>query len=249
MAKKISRLDACGWNSFSAGLFFKDEGRRHRDIGDDLLHIIHKHCKGSKVLELCSGGGKLLLHLAKVGFTITGIDLSKDMLEICQHEINKEPKAVQDRIILIQGDMCTFDLKKKFDFIILEDDGFMYLLTKEDQLSCLERVYMHLADNGLFFLSFSTPQKELSSSGGYEYDAVSQIKTQPCEWNVVDRDGKKKIIKQGVERRRMTHPQELELLLHISKLIPVYRWGDLQMHPFTDPLAQEYNYLIKKSEC
>jgi len=241
-----SRLHACGWDSFRPELFFEDEGRRQRDIGNDLLLIIHTYSKGKRVLELCSGGGKLLIHLAKAGFQVTGVDLSKDMLDICQRKINKESKTVQDRIILVQDDMYTFDLKEKFDFVLLEDDGFMYLLTQEDQLSCLERVYEHLADNGLFFLSFTTPQREFSSPGEYEYDALNQVKKQPCEWTVTDNDGKQHIVKQGIERRKMTYPAELELLLQMSRLVPAHRWGDLHMHPFTDPATQEYNYLIKK---
>jgi hypothetical protein len=145
-----------------------------------------------------------------------------------------------------RDDMCTFDLKETFDFIILEDDGFMYLLTREDQLACLQRVHTHLSDNGLFFLSFATPQRELQSVKDVEYDKDTQIITQRCNWTIIDAKGQQKIVEQGIERRRLTYPEELESLLKMSKLIPVARWGDLQMHPFVDPSRQEYNYMIKK---
>lgn len=246
--KDASRLDSCGWNSFGAELFFKDEGRRKRDVGDDILRIIHKYSKGKRVLELCSGGGKLLIQLARAGLQITGIDLSRDMIEICREEVKKESTDVQDRIKFVLDDMCTFNIGKKFDFIILEDDGFVYLLTQEDQLACLKRVHEHLADNGSFFLSFTTPHKELNSSAEYNYDPVTQIITQPCVWTISDEKGIQKTVKQGIERRRMTYPQELEMLLYVSELTPIHRWGDLHMHPFTNPLIQEYNYLIRKSE-
>jgi SAM-dependent methyltransferase len=246
MTKEKSRLDACGWNSFRTELFFKDEGRKKRDIGKNILSIIQKYSKGKRVLELCSGGGKLLIQLARAGLQVTGVDLSKDMLEICQEEVKKESTDVQDRIQLVLDDMCTFHIGNKFDFIILEDDGFVYLLTQEDQLACLKRVHDYLENTGLFFLSFTTPHKELNSSDEFEYDPAAQIITQPCVWTISDEKGVHKTVKQGIERRRMTYPQELELLLSMSKLTPVHRWGDLQMHPFTDPLTQEYNYLIKK---
>jgi SAM-dependent methyltransferase len=241
-----SRLDACGWNSFKSELFFEDKGRTHRNIGDDFIHIIRTLCKGDRILELCSGGGKLLIHLARHGLKVTGIDLSKDMLNICRMNIEKEPKSVRDRIQIFQDDICTFSINKVFDFIILEDDGFMYLLTKDDQLSCLKRVHAHLSDTGLFFLSFATPQKELNAADEYEYDAHNQIKTQPCIWTIDGKDGNLRIVKQGIERRRLTYPEELESLFTMSKLSPISCWGDLHLHPFTDPLTQEYNYLIKK---
>ena len=246
--KKVdsSRLDACGWNSFKSGLFFNDEGRKKRDIANDILRIIHKYSEGKRVLELCSGGGKLLIQLAKAGLQVTGVDLSRDMIGICREEVNKESNTVQDRIQLVLGDMCSFDIGEEFDFVILEDDGFVYLLTQEDQLACLKHVYEHLKDNGLFFLSFTTPQKELNSSAKAEYDPITQVITQPCVWTITGQDGKPQVIRQGFERRRMTYPQELELLLLMSNLAPVHRWGDLQMHPFTDPATQEYNYLITK---
>jgi len=243
-----SQLDACGWNSFDPKLFFKDEGRRRRDIGGDLFCIIQKFCKGNRILELCSGGGRLLIHLARQGLTVTGIDLSKEMLHLCRMNIESESKSVQGRIRIIQDDMCTFDFQETFDFIILEDDGFMYLLTKDDQLSCLQRVSAHLSDNGFFFLSFATPQKELNSASNYEYDTINQVKTQPCEWTILDQNGHQQNIKQGFERRRLTYPEELECLLALSQLSPVACWGDLQMNPFTDPLTQDYNYLIEKHQ-
>jgi len=247
-SKNLSRLDACGWSSFRPTLFFDDDGRRRRDVGDDFIRIINEICPGKMILELCSGGGKLLIQLAQAGFKVTGIDLSKDMLDICRKIVENEEKVIQERIRLVQDDICTFELKEKFDFIILEDDGFMYLLTQEDQLLCLQRVHAHLAGNGFFFLSFSTPQKELNSLGEFEYDTIHQVKTQPCVWTIVDENGVRDTVREGVERRRLTYPCELELLLQISGLQPVSRWGDLQEQPFVDPFSQEYNYLIKKKE-
>ena len=44
-----SRLDACGWNSFKTELFFKDEGRKNRDIGDDILRIINKYSDAQNI--------------------------------------------------------------------------------------------------------------------------------------------------------------------------------------------------------
>jgi SAM-dependent methyltransferase len=242
----ISRLKACGWSSFRLELFFGDEGRKYRDVGEDFIRIIKEIYAGRKVLELCSGGGKLLIQLARAGFEVTGIDLSKGMLDMCRKVIEKENTSVRGRIRLCQDDICTFDLGEEFDFIILEDDSFVYLLTTEDQISCLKRVHSHLAEDGFFFLSFTTPQRELNSSSVFEYDSVTQIKTQPCLWTVANENGKASIVKEGIERRRLTYPCELELLLMISGLSPVSRWGDLYMNPFVDSTLQEYNYLIRK---
>ena len=244
-----SRLDRCGWSSFRPELFLNEPGRKSRDEGDAFLKLLQDFCRGHHGLELCSGAGKLLIHLARNGYEVVGLDLSHEMLEICRKDMAEEDEEVQRSIRLVQGDMCTFDLGKTFDFIILEDDGFGYLLTQEDQISCLRRVRQHLSNEGYFFLSCTTPEKEWASSapGEYEYDPILQIKTAEHLWSVVDDSGNEKIVKEGFERRKLTYPCELELLLRFVGLHVVHRWGDLDRNAFVDPSKQEYNYLIRKA--
>ena len=238
-----SRLSKCGWNSFRPELFLNEPGRRSRDVGDRFLSILQEFSQGTQVLELCCGAGRLLTHLARSGYEMVGLDLSAEMLEICREEASRSGRTVDQRIRLVQADMCTFDLKQAFDFIILEDDGFVYLLTLEDQLSCLSRVRDHLIDGGYFFLSFTTPERELPNSCEVEYDPVLQVKTSQNRWE----NGDLNLVQEGFERRKLTYPSELELLLKSSGLEPVHRWGDLNRNAFTDPLNQEYNYLIKRT--
>jgi len=241
-----SRLDTCGWSSFRPGLFLDEPGRKYREVGDAFLSLIRDFSTGHRILELCSGAGKLVIHLAQNGFQVVGLDLSSDMLEICRKDVAAEDMAVRARIQLIQGDMYTFDLKTAFDFIILEDDGFGYLLTQEDQISCLTAISRHLSDEGYFFLSCTTPQRDLARPS-CEYDPIHQIKTAEHRWDVVGEDGTEQIIQQGFERRKVIYPCELELLLKMAGLEAVHRWGDLERTPFVDPSKQEYNYLIRKA--
>ena len=241
------RLDTCGWSSFRPELFLNEPGRKSRDVDAAFLALLRDFCSGERVLELCCGAGKLLVHLARSGYETVGLDLSPEMLDICRREVSREGVDVQARIRLIQGDMCSFDLRQAFDFIVLEDDGFVYLLTQEDQIRCLSRVRRHLADGGYFFLSFTTPDRELAATGGFDYDPITQVKTAPNRWAVADAQGKLTVVEEGFERRKLTYPCELELLLQLAGLEAVYRWGDLDRTPFSEPSTQEYHYLIRNS--
>jgi SAM-dependent methyltransferase len=242
-----SRLRDSGWDSFRPELFLNEPGRQTRDVGDFFVKLLEDFSKGKRVLEVCSGGGKLLIQLARAGFEMVGIDLNLRMIEICRRAVNEEPPEIRNRIRLVHEDMCTFELSEEFDFIILEDDAFVYPLTQEDQISCLRAINRHLKRDGHLILCCTTPQKELKSEGAPGYDPIRQIKTMQNEWTAFDDGGNPRIVKEGFERRRLVYPNELELLLKIAGLEPVERWGDYHRSPFTNPAEQEYCYLIRKT--
>lgn len=84
--------------------------------------------------------------LAKEGYTITGIDYSKEMLNLA----SKKAKSHNVDIALQQGDIRNFSLDKKFDLAISMYNVFCDLNGLED----LEKTFLHTAKaikkNGLF---------------------------------------------------------------------------------------------------
>ena len=243
-----SRLDECGWTSFRAELFLNEPGRKGRDSSKFFLDLLRDFCKGAKVLELCSGSGKLLISLAKEGYEVVGVELSPEMLEVCKRDIAGQPREVRQRIRLVHDDMCSFNLNETFDLVILEDECFAYLLSTEDQIACLTRTRDHLADSGYVFLGFKTPYQELSDSESFEYDSLHQVKTTPLHWDVVDEQGTVRTISEGFERMKLTYPCELDLILKHIGLRTRHKWGDADRSPFNDPCNQEYHYLVEKDE-
>jgi SAM-dependent methyltransferase len=207
--------------------------------------MLREYSCGRRVLDLCCGTGSLCLHLARAGYDATGLDLSAGMLQILHERRAAEPAEVGGRLQTIQADACAFHLPGLFDFILLEDDSFVYLHTRDDQLACLSCVREHLAEQGHFFLQFTTPQRELLADEEYDYDELRQIKTLSCRWTWIDGDGLERQTTQGLQRRRLTWPAELELLLETAGLQVVHRWGDLDRTPFKDPAFQEYCYLMR----
>lgn len=112
---------------------------------------------GGSVLEVGCGTGRILIPTARAGMTITGFDLSTHMLAICRERMLDEPPEVQARVDLVEGDMRSFDLGRKFALITLPFRPFQHLTTVEDQLSCLQTLYRHLQPDGKLILDLFNP--------------------------------------------------------------------------------------------
>jgi ubiquinone/menaquinone biosynthesis C-methylase UbiE len=58
---------------------------------------------GGPVLELACGTGRVLIPSAQAGATITGLDLSRAMLDRTRQKIAALPAEVQQRVTLVEG--------------------------------------------------------------------------------------------------------------------------------------------------
>jgi demethylmenaquinone methyltransferase / 2-methoxy-6-polyprenyl-1,4-benzoquinol methylase len=67
------------------------------------IRIISRHSKNPEILDVATGTGDLAIAAVKINpLKITGIDISKNMLEIGKEKIIK--KGLSDKIELLQGD-------------------------------------------------------------------------------------------------------------------------------------------------
>ena len=105
------------------------------------------------VLELACGTGRILLPIARSGVEVTGIDLSSNMLDVCRSRLSAEDSDVQKRVTLIEDDIRTFRLNRKYPLIFLPYSTFQLLLDMDSQMRCLKSVSDHLTDDGIFVLS------------------------------------------------------------------------------------------------
>ena len=115
---------------------------------------------GGPVLEVGSGTGRVLIPIARAEVEITGLDLSPNMLQVCQRRLGEEPQAVRSRVTLKHGDMRDFDLGRSFNLVILPFRPFQHLTTVDDQLSCLASIRRHLVDGGQLVLDLFNPWLE-----------------------------------------------------------------------------------------
>jgi SAM-dependent methyltransferase len=139
-------MSVFGYYSKYYDLLYKD-----KDYGaeaDYIQRCIHKFAPGAKsVLELGCGTGKHACLLAKNGFTITGVDMSGEMLE----EANKRKEIEKiGSISFVEGNIQTVRLQKKFDSVISLFHVISYQTGNEHLEAAFKTAAVHLNDKGLF---------------------------------------------------------------------------------------------------
>lgn len=113
-----------------------------------LLKIFGKYSRNKvkDILSLGCGTGGHDLILAKKGYQVTGVDVSKQMIEIARK------KAVEKnvKIEFILSDLKKLKINKKFDVVIAMFNIAGYQNTSEDFYKFVKVSASHLKKNGLF---------------------------------------------------------------------------------------------------
>jgi SAM-dependent methyltransferase len=133
----------------------------YADVGDvEFWEAIAPPASEGPVLELGSGTGRLLLPLARAGHEVVGIDAAPHMIARCRTKLQAEPADVRARVSLLEADMTSFQLDRRFALVFCAFGSFHHLSTVEQQLACLERCREHLLPGGRLVLDLINPDPE-----------------------------------------------------------------------------------------
>jgi SAM-dependent methyltransferase len=225
------------------------------------------------VLELGCGTGRILLHLARQGKHVVGLDLAEPMLDKLRAKLAGEPQEVQDRIELVQGDMADFELDERFGLVIAPFRAFQHMLDSAQQRSCLERVAQHLLPDGLYVHNSFNPNLEyivnaMKQAGTWKQvnefarpengqlvlryvqlkpDPAKQIHVLRWRFEIFDQSGV--LLETLIEdmELRWLYRWEAEYLLELSGLMIAEAYGDFDKRPL-DGQASELIYVCRRKE-
>lgn len=109
-------------------------------------------------IDLGAGCGFQSIPLAKVGFTVTAVDLDAKLLN------ELESHSAQLPIQIVQGDLVDFDkhIKGNTELIVCMTDTLCHLETKNRVVSLFEKVMTSLEENGRFIITFRDLSFKLS---------------------------------------------------------------------------------------
>jgi SAM-dependent methyltransferase len=114
------------------------------------------------VLDLGCGTGNSSMPMFALGFDVTGLDASEEMLEKAREKLPP--------VTFVQGDFKTFKLEKKFSLVYSVFDSLNNLLTEQDFLAAAQNIHAHLQPGGFFMFDVNTTTglRELWEAGRAE---------------------------------------------------------------------------------
>ncbi|WP_432931865.1 class I SAM-dependent methyltransferase [Microbispora sp. CA-135349] len=105
-----------------------------------------------RALEFAIGTGRVAIPLAERGVPVTGIELSRPMID------QLRTKADEETIPVIVGDMATAVAPGEYTLVYLVYNTISNLLTQAEQVACFRNAARHLAPGGRFVIELWVPE-------------------------------------------------------------------------------------------
>lgn len=103
-------------------------------------------------LEFAIGTGRVAVPLAERGVPVTGIELSRPMID------RLRTKADEAAIPVIVGDMATATAPGRYTVVYLVFNTIANLLTQAEQVACFRNAARHLVPGGRFVIELWVPE-------------------------------------------------------------------------------------------
>ena len=197
----------------------------------------HEPAKSApKVLDLCCGIGRISSELARMGFAVTGVDITESFLNTAKEDAEHENLNIE----YIHADAREFVRSEYFDTIVNLYISFGYFTDQKDDLKVLRNVYKSLKNGGTFIIETlgketvvrDFVEAEWFERTGYtvltEYEPLDSWTFLKNRWIII-KDG------QRVEKiftQRLYSASELRAILQEAGFNKVEIYGDWDESPY-----------------
>lgn len=107
---------------------------------------------GGRALELAVGTGRVAVPLAERGVPVTGIELSRPMLDRLRTKVDEAT------IPVVVGDMATATAPGRYALVYLVFNTISNLLGQAEQVACFRNAARHLVPGGRFVIELWVPE-------------------------------------------------------------------------------------------
>ncbi|GAA4525962.1 class I SAM-dependent DNA methyltransferase [Amycolatopsis samaneae] len=187
-------------------------------------------------LEFAIGTGRVAVPLSARGVPVTGIELSRPMLDRLRTKVDEQT------IPVVVGDMATATAPGRYPLVYLVYNTISNLLTQDEQVGCFRNAARHLVPGGRFVIELGVPDLRtlppgqdavvFHSESGYlgvdTYDVVRQhLVSHHFEF------GEGRRFRLGRSPHRYVWPGELDLMGRLAGLELESRHADWSGAEFT----------------
>lgn len=156
--------------------------RRNGLLGDVAFYQAAAERFGGPILELGCGDGRLTIPLARAGYDVVGVDISRPMLTRCRARLAAERLIVAERVTLIEADATAADLgDRRFPLVIIPFNVLILMADRRRQRALLDVAARYLADGGA--AAFDVMNPLTLTLGGDDAPLVSQPRRNPATGN------------------------------------------------------------------
>jgi SAM-dependent methyltransferase len=238
---------------------------RRRRIDVRFYVSLAERRKAETVLELGAGSGRVARALARSGVSVVGVEVLPEMVAHARALLGREPRAVRERVTMVQADLRSLRLKKRFPLVIAPFNVLSHLYSRPDFEAAMRVVKAHLMPRGRFALDVTMPDLRaflrdpmrsykcpprrdvernviVESAESFAYDCAAQI--QLVTTMAHDR-GEFQTAHLLALAHRQFFPRELEALLHYNGFVVEEHAGGFGGEPLGE--ASESQVIVARA--
>lgn len=103
------------------------------------------------ILDVGCGTGRVLIHLARQGHRVHGIDNDRAMLDRLELKMEQEAR-LNESIRAIYADALEYEYQSRFALILLTYNGLMHFHGQDRQIALLSKLRRWLSEDGLLVI-------------------------------------------------------------------------------------------------
>ena len=191
------------------------------------------------ICDCACGTGSMSVEFAKRGLRVTGVDISREMLENAGEKARRAGVQIQYAC----QDMCRLQLPRPVDALVCACDGVNYLTTDKRLTAFFAAAHSAIRPGGMLAFDFSTRYKLVETMGnaffGEERDEAAYLWQNSVEDDIVTmditffllEDEEEGLYRRVTERHRQKghDPEHLKALLEEAGFRDVRIFGDKTM--------------------
>ncbi len=203
--------------------------------------IKRKVPEARRVLDICCGTGEHATRMAHLGYEVTGVDQSQDMLDIAVDKVVASGLSID----FICADVFELGIKEEFEVAYCLGYTFLYMTTYPDVRRFLKAVKNALLPRGLFIVDFINGPSLIKDFNKDEFiyrhksvtirqhdrwslDNRRGVKHLDFAYEIIDDDGRVQKIS-AEEDLRIFYDDEVQTLLSSCGFSDVESFGDYNL--------------------